>query len=1035
MADRHFFVPGASPADLKTLETIIAEMHGQKRGYVSQKIKHYQGLLRSDDDVVLMQALTELNSDLTMSAEEQWLGQPLGLIVPEILNCMDMEFLPEVMMLSLTVLNNILEVCPEACASIVESQGLERLGLKLLNNDLTEGIVNCLERVSHEYSNVILQSGVLDMLMNVIDFLVVQSQVSILLIVARIFKAFSDKEGDLETKILPVLSKVKEVLLNSDRTEEVAIEIYLNLTKRIYKLYEANRDLLETKINQVSLQNETIPFLLSLADKAIASTDPKAHQNVLNLFTIFNKFAFMSADLSQELLQLRVDSLILRSLSPDSPSSLQGEDSKIIMNEIVSFINTLLSLNNYQNDFFHKIFGLAGIEILKHHNTEKKVKFIEDHKELVRDLLGKMIKESTEVFEASEDFFFKYLFLTALRKIVMFLDEASLKEYMDLSSFASFLSKTLDSSDIIVVVIALYIIQNVVVKLPDIRKGLARHGIIGFFKKLTSLENLQTYVVPELYKKPQGGLLPTLQGLPISFHDSERKRPTGFVRERDELMQQLLSWQKNPRLFLEGMDRFKDEKPGVRERVEADDEADADEEQNDEEDETNAGVIEGSATGGSQEKSPRREKRRRKGTEGVEEAEDDGESDTKKSEVEGLGTSSMVMMEEGMEEVPVLKHNISMTPKSLVHHEDSMGHELTDSLMLIKSHSRLTEVMGSEAKRKELHAHSLSPTKALFTSSSHKDKEKSANDYTIQNAREDLSKLALETLDKVGNDVMDDSEELILLLEIKKQLENNNLEGLQQLSQFFLAQHNMTYFEYTKANFVKPLIALFLNDANHTEDVSRFLKAYYEALYKGPNLSAISDLYANLLDFLGRLPEATPFQSNDLLARSSFVQELKFLSTPLKIKVNFNQALSKPLSREDYLAELTAEFPHLESSTKEGLFADVLYMLKLFKETFLKQSSIWLQVERFASLKSVEIYLVDKFSTKALATNEDFNKKRIRESEEGALMAGTGAVKRVVSSDQGDHETILTSGYLEKRLEEQMNFGKEKDIRRYFEVV
>lgn len=44
-----------------------------------------------------MQALTELNSDLTMSSEEQWIGQPLGMLIPDILNCMDMEFLPEVM--------------------------------------------------------------------------------------------------------------------------------------------------------------------------------------------------------------------------------------------------------------------------------------------------------------------------------------------------------------------------------------------------------------------------------------------------------------------------------------------------------------------------------------------------------------------------------------------------------------------------------------------------------------------------------------------------------------------------------------------------------------------------------------------------------------------------------------------------------------------------------------------------------------------------------------------------------------------------
>lgn len=44
-----------------------------------------------------MQTLTDFNSDLTMTAEDQWIGQPLGLIIPGILNCLDMEFLPEIM--------------------------------------------------------------------------------------------------------------------------------------------------------------------------------------------------------------------------------------------------------------------------------------------------------------------------------------------------------------------------------------------------------------------------------------------------------------------------------------------------------------------------------------------------------------------------------------------------------------------------------------------------------------------------------------------------------------------------------------------------------------------------------------------------------------------------------------------------------------------------------------------------------------------------------------------------------------------------
>lgn len=76
-----------------------------------------------------------------------------------------------------TCLNNVLEVCPEASGALVENQGLDRLCSKLMQNDMTETVISCLEKVSLEYSNVILTQGGLESLMNVIDFLIVQSQV------------------------------------------------------------------------------------------------------------------------------------------------------------------------------------------------------------------------------------------------------------------------------------------------------------------------------------------------------------------------------------------------------------------------------------------------------------------------------------------------------------------------------------------------------------------------------------------------------------------------------------------------------------------------------------------------------------------------------------------------------------------------------------------------------------------------------------------------------------------------------------------
>lgn len=963
-----------------------------------------------------------------MTAEEQWIGQPLGMLIPDILNCMDMEFLPEVMsrldsqVMACTVLNNILEVCPESCAVIVENDGLDRVGLKLLNNDMTESIINCLEKISFEYSNMILTSGVMDMLMNVMDFLIIQSQVTILKIVSRIFKTFSDKEEDLENKIIPILPKIKEVLLNSDKTEEVSIEIYLNLTKRIYKLYESNRDLMEQKINKIALQNSTVPFLMSLAEKAINNENNKGHSVILNLFTIFNKFAFMSSDLSQELLTLRVDKLVLRLLESEDNGQPQGEDGKMIMNEIISFINTLLSLNNYQNEFFHKIFGLAGIEILKHYNTDKKVKFIEDHPELIRDLLMKVLRDCSTIFESSDDFFFKYLFLTALRKIVMFLDADSLRASIEPSHFANFVSRTLDSNDIIVAVVTLFIVQSAVQKLPEIRKQLTRHGIIRFLKSLASEAALKDFVVPEVYRRPvpsnalPGLVPPQSLGQLFGSNPATRKLMTTKTKDRDDFMQQLLNWQRNPKLFLENLTKMKE--GGDKNEIREGNHEEGQEEGEEEMDMTSSPEM--------------TEKKPRKNTDGVLEPVEGMLEETINEDKIGSMTDLQAQESSGMNleklPSPTFKESTSMQDEFLnldakFDEESPLFHPTKSEHLQISEKNPFDR---PQSQKKDIFSGGLFSSKNVSPA---KDKEATIKppEYNITQAREDLKKIGDETLEKVGSEYSEQSEESVLLSGIRKLLESKDLKGLEDLSKFFKSNYNMTFFEFSQADFIKPLLSLFLSDSNSTEDIARFLKSYYDNFYLDSNFAAVESFYSNLLDFISRLPEVTPFLSNDQLARSTFVQELKYLSTPLKIKVNFNQALASPLAKDDFIAELGTEFPHLDPNTKDGLFTDCQLMLRLFKEAFLKQNSLWLQVERFASLKSVEVYLVDKFTTKNLASsNDEFAKKRQKESDEKDV------VKR--GGDGHDNETILTSGYLEKRLEEQMNFGKEKDIRRYFEV-
>lgn len=47
MNERNFLLDhGALPADMKILESLINDLHGSKRTYIGQKIRHYQEQLK-----------------------------------------------------------------------------------------------------------------------------------------------------------------------------------------------------------------------------------------------------------------------------------------------------------------------------------------------------------------------------------------------------------------------------------------------------------------------------------------------------------------------------------------------------------------------------------------------------------------------------------------------------------------------------------------------------------------------------------------------------------------------------------------------------------------------------------------------------------------------------------------------------------------------------------------------------------------------------------------------------------------------------
>jgi hypothetical protein len=135
-------------------------------------------------------------------------------------------------------LNHILDLVPEAAAIIVKSNGLSILAEKMQNFDyieLAENSIRSFEMISLEFSNGILRSGAVDIMMNLVHFLVGPCRAQILNVVKRVFKNFSDID-DFDNRIMNLVPIVRQYLSDDDMHDLMAVEIFSNLAKKLDKI-------------------------------------------------------------------------------------------------------------------------------------------------------------------------------------------------------------------------------------------------------------------------------------------------------------------------------------------------------------------------------------------------------------------------------------------------------------------------------------------------------------------------------------------------------------------------------------------------------------------------------------------------------------------------------------------------------------------------------------------------------------------------------------------------------------------------------
>ena len=196
--------------------------------------------LKSGDDSRTIGALTELCNMLSMATDESMIAFSVDQFVPVLVDLLGQDSNPNIMLLAARSLTNLIEVLPAAGEVLVHRGAVPILVSKLLcieYMDVAEQALECLERLSRDNAQPILQSGGLTAALAFLDFFSTGLQCVSLNLAASICHSMQPSGCDLVVETIPVLTNV--LTYQDTRIVDSAISCFHSLS-RAFKNSEAD---------------------------------------------------------------------------------------------------------------------------------------------------------------------------------------------------------------------------------------------------------------------------------------------------------------------------------------------------------------------------------------------------------------------------------------------------------------------------------------------------------------------------------------------------------------------------------------------------------------------------------------------------------------------------------------------------------------------------------------------------------------------------------------------------------------------------
>jgi len=180
-------------------------------GYSSGRLKGILANLKKDDSPHQMEALSQLCELLSISTEEALTTFPVDEFVPILVNLLNAEHNPDIMLLAARAITFLADVLPSSCAAIVSYDAVQAFCARLLNIeyiDLAEQSLQALSKIAAEHPGACLQAGGLCAVLSFLDFFPTGMQHVAVVTAANMASGASSQSMDQVKSAVPLLTNL-----------------------------------------------------------------------------------------------------------------------------------------------------------------------------------------------------------------------------------------------------------------------------------------------------------------------------------------------------------------------------------------------------------------------------------------------------------------------------------------------------------------------------------------------------------------------------------------------------------------------------------------------------------------------------------------------------------------------------------------------------------------------------------------------------------------------------------------------------------